>query len=63
MKKNELSNSLITVAELAKRLRKTRQTIHNWTKAELIPSYKIGGSLFYDFEEVVNAIKEGGCNG
>jgi hypothetical protein len=35
----------------------SKQTLHKWTKLGLIPSYRIGGRVFYKESEVIQSAK------
>lgn len=50
----DVENDLITIKEVMKRLKLTRQTVYRWK----LPFYKIGGRLLFNWKEIIEFIKE-----
>lgn len=50
----ETREDLLTVAELAKYLKVSRQTIHNWKRDGLIPFHRKGRRVYFKLSEVIN---------
>ena len=36
----------------------SKHTIYKWAREGIFPAYKVGGSLLFDLEEVIEAVKE-----
>jgi excisionase family DNA binding protein len=64
--KAELSNipkpkedeKFISSAEVCKMLNISRGTLHNWSQADKIRKYSIGGRVLYKHSEVVEAVEK-----
>jgi len=51
------NDNLLTIEEVCKLLKKSRTTIHNYTKQGIITKYTIGGAVFYFKDEIIKIIK------
>ena len=47
-----IGSYLLTQEEVSQLFRVSKRTVQRWTKGELIPTLKIGGTTRYDIEEV-----------
>lgn len=56
----EKENNLLTPKQLADKLKKSVATIYTWRTKGIIKAHKVGGSTFFDFKEVLAAIKNEG---
>jgi excisionase family DNA binding protein len=52
------STKYLTRAEVAKLLKITLPTLHQWTKLKMLQSYKIGNRVLYKVEEVEKALTQ-----
>lgn len=50
-------SQLLTVKQVVERINSTDSTIYSWASKGVIPSYKIGGLLRFDPEEIEEYIK------
>tara|TARA_R110000772_G_scaffold268565_3_gene396242 strand:+ start:1759 stop:1944 length:186 start_codon:yes stop_codon:yes gene_type:complete len=48
----------ITRDDMAERLKIGKRTVDAWTYDKILPSYKIGGTVRYDWLEIVELIKK-----
>lgn len=48
----QLGSYLLTQEEVSHLFRVSKRTVQRWTKRDLIPTLKIGGTTRYDIEEV-----------
>ena len=55
---NASSNKYLSRIEVAKLLKISLPTLHEWTKLNLLKSYKIGNRVLYKLSEVENALSE-----
>lgn len=55
---NEIKPDFISRAEVAKLLKITLPTLHEWTKFGWVKSYKMGNRVLYDSSEVETALKK-----
>ena len=55
----ELKQVLLSPAETCKLFSPTisKVTLHEWTKQGLIPSYRMGGRVYYNYAEVIESAK------
>jgi hypothetical protein len=55
----ELKQVLLSPAETCKLFNPTisKVTLHEWTKQGLIPSYRMGGRIYYNYGEVIESAK------
>ena len=58
----ETKSSLLSRAEVAKLLKITLPTLHEWTKLGWLQSYKIGNRVLYQLDEVQEALKKTSIN-
>ncbi len=49
---------LITEAELCKKLHRSKVTLNDWRKKGLLPFYRIARKIYYDWNEVLAALKK-----
>ncbi len=54
---NEMENKLIQKDEVAKRLKKSTKWVENYCKSGVIPFIKIGRSVFFNWDEVVESLE------
>ncbi len=57
---NEVPSELVSMAEVAMRLQRSRRTVYRWRREWGLPSYHIGGSLLFDWRMVVAWVRRGG---
>lgn len=57
-KKTETQSHYLSRPEVAKLLKISLPTLHDWTKLKWLQSYKIGNRVLYKLEEVEEAIKK-----
>jgi excisionase family DNA binding protein len=55
---NEIQSEFITRKEVAKLLKITLPTLHDWTKQGLLPSYRIGTRVLYKRQEVEASLQQ-----
>ena len=61
---SENQDKVLTVGELARRLRVTRRTIRAWTAAGKIPALRVGEkTLRFDWGRVVESLERRGARG
>ena len=61
--KRELETQpLMTIADVAKKLKVTKTTVQNWIRRGTITGNKIGKNRYFTSEEVNNALKGHGWN-
>lgn len=55
----ELKQMLLSPSETCKLFNPeiSRVTLHEWTKQGLIPAYRIGGRVYYNYGEVIESAK------
>lgn len=55
----ELKQVLLSPAETCKLFNPeiSRVTLHEWTKQGLIPAYRMGGRVYYNYGEVIESAK------
>jgi hypothetical protein len=55
----ELKQMLLSPAETCKLFSPeiSRVTLHEWTKQGLIPAYRMGGRVYYNYGEVIESAK------
>lgn len=55
----ELKQMLLSPAETCKLFNPeiSRVTLHEWTKQGLIPAYRMGGRVYYNYGEVIDSAK------
>lgn len=55
----ELKQMLLSPAETCKLFNPeiSRVTLHEWTKQGLIPAYRMGGRVYYNYGEVIESAK------
>jgi hypothetical protein len=55
----ELKEVLLSPAETCKLFSPTisKVTLHEWTKQGLIPAYRMGGRVYYNYAEVIESAK------
>lgn len=58
-KEGKQLKELVTTKELSSLLKVTRQTVANWRK-EGLPFMKLGRSIRFDYDEVIEWLKERG---
>ena len=58
----EIKSTLLSRSEVAKLLKITLPTLHDWTKLGWLKSYKMGSRVLYDSLEVNEAIKKNNIN-
>jgi len=51
-------NKFLTVEEIASLLRKKERTIREWCYERTIPHYKVGNSLLFKLDEVIEWVDE-----
>jgi len=56
--KDDPSTKYLSRAEVARLLKISLPTLHEWTKSELLQSYKIGNRVLYKQEEVEKALTQ-----
>lgn len=56
--KKENQSHYLSRTEVAKLLKISLPTLHDWTKLKWLQSYKIGNRVLYKLEEVEEAIKK-----
>ncbi len=54
--KNETQSQYLSRKDVAKLLKISLPTLHEWTKLEWLKSYKIGSRVLYKLEEVQEAV-------
>ena len=59
---NEVNPDFISRADVAKLLKITLPTLHDWTKLGWLKSYKIGHRVLYKPHEVMEAVKTTSIN-
>ncbi len=47
----------ITTKDVCELFSVSRETVRKWTNSKILKKYKIGGSVFYRKDEVINALK------
>jgi excisionase family DNA binding protein len=57
-KNNQLQSDYITRAEVARLLKITLPTLHDWTKQGWLKAYKIGSRVLYKLEEVQQSVEK-----
>ena len=58
--KTEIQSNYLSRAEVAKLLKITLPTLHDWTKLGWLKSYKMGSRVLYKPEEIEEALKKHG---
>lgn len=55
----ELKQMLLSPAETCKLFNPviSKVTLHEWTKQGLIPAYRMGGRVYYNYAEVIDSAK------
>ena len=59
-KQAELSNPLMKIADISKRFKVSKQTIHNWINRKIITGHKTGKNRYFTEEEVRQALTKYG---
>lgn len=57
----ETKSEILDVAEIAKRLQITSRTAYEMTRTGKIPSFRVGGSIRYDWNDVLATLKQTGA--
>lgn len=58
----ETKSGLLSRSEVAKLLKITLPTLHEWTRLGWLQSYKIGTRVLYELDEVLEALKKTSTN-
>jgi excisionase family DNA binding protein len=56
--RNQSQFQLVTIEELMEILKVTKMSIHNWRKDGWLPYYKLGSSVRFNMEDVMEAIQK-----
>ena len=56
--RNQSQFQLVTTEELMEVLKVTKMSIHNWRKEGWLPCIKLGSSIRFNLEEVMEAIEK-----
>lgn len=54
------AEKLVRANNIAERIGVNKRTVELWAQKELVPSYRLGGTLRFDLDEVMAAMRKGG---